>query len=190
MLLSATRKARPCLSVLPEHRRTITRCQKPQQHIRQQHPDSVLHPLDPLVTLRVLGDVHLAEDAKGNQIAQEHKRIDVEEEPRLDEWEDEHERHERAESAADDAPHPFAVDVDARFARAVEVDGVEADHGETEHELEQAQDDADECADREGGPEGGAGGGFFAAQAALREEVEGHDEDLGGHVLESVRSRY
>lgn len=75
----------PCLSVLPEDSPAIARRQEPQQHIRKQDPHRILHPLDALVPLRVLGDIHLPENAKRDKIAEEHKRIDVEEEPRLNE---------------------------------------------------------------------------------------------------------
>lgn len=178
MLLAAPSKRGPCLSVLPKHRAAIARRQEPQQHVRKQDPHRVLHPLDSLISLRILGDIHLPKDAKCDEVAEEHKRIDKEEEPRLYEREHEDERDEGTESTADHAPDPLRVDVHAGLACAVKVDGVQTDHGKSEDELEEAQDDADECANGEVGPERGAGGGFFAAQGAPGEEVEGHDEDL------------
>jgi hypothetical protein len=176
MLFRPPRKARPCLPILPENCRAIYARKKPKQHIRQQHPDGVLHALNASIALWVLGNVHLAKDAECNKVTQENKRIDVEKEPRLEQGQHEDERSDGAQGAAYHAPHPFAVDVNMRFARPVQVLGVETDDDDAEHELYQASEDADPGAEAVALPPGG--GGFFAADAAAFEEVKGHDEEL------------
>jgi len=37
---------------------------KPQEHIDQVDPHCILHPFDPIITLRILMDVQLAEDSE------------------------------------------------------------------------------------------------------------------------------
>jgi len=170
----------PCLPALPEDHGAQERCHQPKQHVGQQHPDRVLHAQDPLVVvaaLCILGNEHLPEDAKRDQVAQKEERIDVEEEPRLDQRQHEDERRRGPQRAADHGPHPLAVDVFPDLARAVHVGGIQPDDGDAEHELEEAKENAREAGDGEARPEGGAQCGFFALERATREEWESHGEE-------------
>jgi hypothetical protein len=182
MLCPTTRVHRACLSILPKHKSTIRSRNKPQEHVRQEDPNRILHARDALITLRLLGNIHASENGKGNEIAQPNKRVHVEEEPSLDEREHEEKGREGAKRPAYNAPNPFGVDVFVAAPRAVEVNGVQADDGDAEDELEEAEEDAQSGGDGEVGPKGCAGGGFLGLQAPARKERESH---LSNHDCES-----
>jgi hypothetical protein len=130
-----------CLARLPEHKSSPAGCPEPEQHVGKQHPYCVLHACDARVALRVLGDVHPAEDTKRNEVAQPDECVDVEKEPRLDHWHHEDECCEGTQATANDSPDPFRVDVFVLLARVVEVLRVQADDNDAEYELEEADDE-------------------------------------------------
>lgn len=164
VLAAPPRKRSACLACLPEYHRPITCCAKPKQYIRKKNPDGVLHALDPAIALGILGNIHLPKYTKRDDVAQPDKRVNVEEEPRLNQRQHEDERGERPEGTAYDRPDPFRVDVFVLLPRVVEVRGVQADDDEAEDKLEETKYDADEAADCEMRPEGRAGCGLFALE--------------------------
>ena len=83
------------------------RGEEPQKHVRQQNPHCVLHACDARVSLCVFGDVHLAEDAKCNEVADEDEHIDEEVEVVRYLRDHADKCHDGAQSAANNGPDPF-----------------------------------------------------------------------------------
>jgi len=117
VLVSTPSVCSPCLPRLPEHETSHDRRNQPEQHVSQQHPDSVLHPGDALVALWVLANEHFAEDAKGHKITQKDERVDAEEKPGLEQYESQ--GADGAKCTANNGPYPFRVDVFPLLARVV-----------------------------------------------------------------------
>ena len=81
-----------CLAIAEEDKRSIAGRNEPEEHIDHVDPSGALHADDTAVALRILLDIHLAEDAKEDQVEKEDEGVQAEKEPRLDEREHEGER--------------------------------------------------------------------------------------------------
>lgn len=74
-----------CIAIPPEEEAVPDCGDEPQKHVGQQYPDCVLHAFDAAVALGVFWDVHLAENAKSDKVADEDEQVDEEEKEGLDE---------------------------------------------------------------------------------------------------------
>jgi hypothetical protein len=156
------------LPVLPEDNCPINKSDEPKDHVREQDPHSILHADDAAVALGILFDVHLAEDAKGRNVQDEHDKVDAEKEPGLDEWEHADDRPNRRKRPGDGSVHPLGVVLDAHLMGAVEVLCVEADDNDAHDALEEAHEDAEDGARRHACPERVCHADLFALHRAAR----------------------
>lgn len=132
------------------HRRHRNRHQE-QQHLHQIHPHRMLHLNNALIPLGALLRIHSAEDARHAHPVERHEAVPGQQEDDVDGDaeagepvqagdDDEDERGQPRGGADDGGVHPARVVVLVLVVRADEVRGVEADDGEGEAELYEADE--------------------------------------------------
>lgn len=96
------------MAVLPEAESIPSCGDEPKEHVRQQHPDCVLHPGYALVAFGIFRNIHLSEDTKRNEVADKDEEVDEEEEPRLHQvGHHGQERHDGTQGSAYNGPYPL-----------------------------------------------------------------------------------
>lgn len=130
------------MSVLEENEGAVDCGSEPQQHVGKVDPDGVLHALDALVSLGVLWDVHLAENAKDNEPEDEENNIHSEKGPSLEEGNGIDEDGNARNTGCHFSPNPFSVGVDVCLACAVKVNAIESSDGQSKDELNEADKDS------------------------------------------------
>lgn len=111
---------------------------EPEEDIDEVDPDGVLHADDALVALRVLRDVHLAEDAEEHEVDEPDDPVDDEEKPALDPGKRQDDGGNGSKCAAEGGVDPFGIGVLVVSARIVEVLSVKSDDDDSHDELEEA----------------------------------------------------
>lgn len=168
--LSPTSMRRTLLTELPKHKPAMRSRNKPQQHIYHVNPRRALHLLL-ILSLQITIQILLPKDAETHDPEEENHRVEVEEDPGLDDGNHPDESEKRAEGAAEDGVDPGGVVAVAAFGGGVQVRGVKTDDDESHDELEEAEEEAEGAADAEVGEDGCFCGGFFAAQGVFGEEA-------------------
>lgn len=110
---------------------------EPQQRAGEIHPHSILHTLHARVSLSVLVDVHLAEDAKQSDPQDEQNQVPRPDEPEAqDEGYQVQDGREGGQAADNFGVNPLRVLVLVLLGGAVQVDAVEPADGDGEGELD------------------------------------------------------